>query len=70
MTKLREAREKSGLRRDYVASVLGITGDHLNLIERGKSNLNVAKIETLANLYKINFEEMARIALETWKGGK
>lgn len=67
LTKLREARDKAGLRRDFVADKLSITGDHLNLIERGKVNLKLTQIEALANLYKVNFEEMARIALETFE---
>ncbi|MCX7884731.1 MAG: helix-turn-helix domain-containing protein [Caloramator sp.] len=70
MTKLREAREKTGLRRNFVAKELKITGDHLNLIERGKVDLKLSKIATLANLYNLSFEEMAKIAFETWKEGK
>lgn len=67
MMQLREAREKAGLKRNFVADKLGISPDHLNLIERGKTPLNLVRIETLANLYNISFEEMARIALETIK---
>ena len=68
MTRLREARENSGLRREFVAEKLGISPDHLSLIERGKrTSLSLKRIETLANLYNVTFEEMARAALETAK---
>ncbi|MHB9925377.1 hypothetical protein CF062_10880 [Clostridium botulinum] len=70
MTRLREAREKVGLRRNFVANKLEISPDHLNLIERGKTPLNLIRTEILANLYNISFEEMAKIALDTLKGGK
>lgn len=70
MTKLREVRENRGLRRDFVAAKLSISPDHLNLIERGKTALTLNKIEALANLYNMKFEEMAKIALETIKGSE
>ena len=68
MTKLREAREINGFERKYIAKKLGITADHLNVIERGTIALDLNKIELLAKLYNVTFEEMARIALETKKG--
>jgi len=71
MTKLREARENAGLRREFVAEKLGISPDHLSLIERGKrTSLSLKRIAALANLYNIPFEEMARAALETAKGAE
>lgn len=69
MSILREAREKAGLRRDYVAKKLNISYDHLGLIERGKIKLDIEKIETLACLYNKTYEEMARMALDTIKKG-
>lgn len=70
MTKLREAREKAGLRRKYVADILGISPDQLNVIERGKQQLSITRVETLATLYSIELGDMAKIALETWKQGR
>lgn len=70
MSILREARERAGLRRDYVARKLNISYDHMGLIERGKSKLDIEKIEALANLYNKSYEEMARVALETFKEGR
>jgi transcriptional regulator with XRE-family HTH domain len=69
MTKLRQARQKAGLRRDYVACKLGITGDHLNLLERGKSKLDLLKIEKLAEIYGTSVADMTEIAIETLKEG-
>jgi transcriptional regulator with XRE-family HTH domain len=69
MTKLREAREKAGLKRAFVADKLGISPDHLNLLERGKSNLSLDKVETLATLYRTDIGEMTKIAIETVKEG-
>ena len=68
MTKLREIRQKTGLRRDFVASKLGITPDHLGLLERGKTKLDLLKIEKLSEVFGISIEEMTQIALETVKG--
>ena len=67
MTKLREVREGAGLKREFVAKHLGISGDHLNKIERGETALNLKKITTLSELYKVPVEEMAKIAIETIK---
>jgi len=69
MTQLRQARQKTGLRRDFVANKLGITADHLSLLERGKVKLDLLKTEKLANIYNITFEEMSKIALDTKKEG-
>lgn len=68
MTKLREARAKAGLKRNFVATKLGISPDHLNLLERGKAMLSLDKIETLAHLYQRSIEDMTKIALETKRG--
>ncbi|SHJ65503.1 putative transcriptional regulator [Clostridium amylolyticum] len=70
MTKLREVRKNVGLERKYVAEKLGISPDHLSLLERGKTPLNVIKVEILAGLYNKTFEEIAIAALETAKGGE
>ncbi|KGN00339.1 hypothetical protein ADU90_13245 [Clostridium botulinum] len=67
MSKLREARESRGLKRGFVAQKLSITPDHLSLLERGKAALNLKKIELLATLYNMSFEETARVALDTIK---
>lgn len=69
MTKLKETREKVGLKRDYVAQALGISGDHLNKIERGETPLSLKKMNTLSKLYHVTVEEMASIAIETVKEG-
>ena len=69
MTKLREVREGTGFKREYVAKHLGISGDHLNKIERGETPLDLKKITTLSELYKVPVEEMAKIAIETVKEG-
>lgn len=67
MTRLRKARKKAGLERKFVADKLRISPDHLNLLERGKSPLTLLRVETLAGLYGMPFEEMAKIALEAIK---
>lgn len=69
MTKLKETREKAGLKREYVAQALGISGDHLNKLERGETPLSLKKIATLSSLYHVTVEEMANIAIETVKEG-
>lgn len=68
MTKLRQAREESGLKREFVANKLQVSPDHVNLLERGKVKLSIDKIETLAILYHKDIGEMTKIALETIKG--
>lgn len=68
MTTLRQARNKVGLRRDFVAGKLGITADHLSLLERGKSKLDLLKIEKLSEIYSTSVSEMTEIALKTIKG--
>lgn len=70
MTQLRQARQKVGLRRDFVANKLGISADHLSLLERGKVKLDLLKTEKLATIYNMSFEEMSKIALETKKEGE
>ncbi|EDS77349.1 DNA-binding protein [Clostridium botulinum C str. Eklund] len=67
MSKLRQVRESRGLKRAFVAKKLAITPDHLNLLERGKAALNLKKIEVLATIYNMSFEETARVALDTIK---
>lgn len=68
MTTLRQARNNAGLRRNFVASKLGITADHLSLLERGKSKLDLLKIEKLSQIYGTSINEMTEIALKTIKG--
>lgn len=68
MSGLRMLREKKlGLKRAYVAEKLGITPDHLSNIERGGTPLKLLQIEKLSRIYGIEFEELARIALNTAK---
>lgn len=67
--KLKQLREKKGLQRKFVAEQLNISADHLNLLERGKSQLNLIKIDKLSRIYKIPFGEMAEIAFTTYKEG-
>jgi len=68
MSGLRMLREKKlGLKRAYVAEKLGITPDHLSNIERGGTPLKLLQIEKLSKIYGIEFEELARIALNTAK---
>ena len=68
MSGLRTLREKKlGLKRSYVAEKLGITPDHLSNIERGGTPLKLLQIEKLSKIYGIEFEELARIALNTAK---
>lgn len=67
MTELRLARKNAGLERKFVAEELGVSPDHLNLIERGKTQLNLTRIAKMANLYKIAFGSMAEIAYRTYK---
>lgn len=67
MTRLKEIREESGLRRKFVAEKLEISPDHLSLLERGQIALSLEKIELLSKLYNVSFPQMAMIALETYK---
>lgn len=49
---LRKIREENGYKRDFVSKKLGITGDHLNAIERCSARITIDKAYILAELYK------------------
>lgn len=67
MYELREIRESKGLKREFVAKKLGVCPDHLNVIERGKSLLNLLQIKKLSQIYNIPFGELAEKALRTYE---
>ena len=67
MSELKKLREKQGMKRSYVAKQLGVCPDHLSVIERGSSPLNIVQIEKLSTIYNVSVPDMAEIALKTYK---
>lgn len=63
---LRELRNKRGLRRNYVAEIVGICGKHLNDIEGGRVNLTQKVAEKLSELYQLDIGKV----FEMYKEGQ
>ena len=61
---LRDLRNKRGLKRKYVAEMVGICGKHLNDIEAGKVNLTPKVAEKLSNIYQLDSKEIFEMYLE------
>lgn len=61
---LRELRNKRGLRRNFVANMVGICGKHLNDIEGGRVNLTRKVAEKLSKVYQLDIEEIFKLYKE------
>ncbi|SCJ50469.1 helix-turn-helix transcriptional regulator [uncultured Clostridium sp.] len=61
---LRNLRNERGLRRSFVANMVGICGKHLNDIERGRVNLTQKVAEKLADVYQLDIEEIFKLYKE------
>lgn len=61
---LRNLRNERGLRRSFVANMVGICGKHLNDIERGRVNLTHKVAEKLADVYQLDIEEIFKLYKE------
>lgn len=70
MTSLRKIREIKKIQRKHVAKYLDISPDHLSMIERGETKLDIERIEKLSILYNIPIGAMTIIALDTYKNKK
>ena len=57
---LRNLRNERGLRRSFVANMVGICGKHLNDIERGRVNLT----QKVADVYQLDIEEIFKLYKE------
>ena len=67
MKELRKLRNKLGYKREYVAEKMGISPDHLNVLERGACICNIIQIDKLSKIYNISLAEVAEMALRTAK---
>lgn len=61
---LRDLRNERGLKRKYVAEMVGICGKHLNDIEAAKVNLTPKVAEKLSNIYQLDSKEIFEMYLE------
>lgn len=58
---LRTLRSERGLRRNFVANIVGICGKHLNDIEGGRVNLTQKVAGKLAEVYQLDIEEIFKL---------
>lgn len=62
--RIRKAREALGLTRDELADKLGMTTNNLYLIESGRSDVNLGKLERIANALGLSLGELLPAAGE------
>lgn len=55
---LRHIRNEKGYTRKFVSEKLGISGDHLNAIERCHARITIDKAYILSNLYDIDVKKI------------
>ena len=59
-TKLKEMREKTGLRQGQIAEYLGVTQTFISKVETGERSLSVDQVERLISLYGCDFASFVR----------
>ena len=57
--KLKEMREKAGLRQGQIADFLGVTQTYISKVESGERNLTVDQLEQVVNLYGYSLASFA-----------
>ena len=62
--RLKEMREKAGLRQGQIADFLGVSQAFVSKVETGERNLSVDQLETLVNLYGYDLASFADEKLE------
>lgn len=63
--KLKEMREKAGLRQGQIADYLGVTQTYISKVESGERHLTVEQLEKLVNLYGYSLAVFAERKQET-----
>ncbi len=56
--KIKQVREKQNLTQQFIADELGITSNGYGKIERGDSNINIDKLEKIAEILKVKLEDL------------